>query len=93
MTGDPRSEVFSTVAWDGGMRLLAADLHFSRFQRHSERLGIILPENIPQLVFQSLAEAEIPGEPVVGDDQAPYLIKIGIDSTGEVHLTPRVNGK
>ena len=61
MTGDPRSEVFSTVAWDGGMRLLAADLHFSRFQRHSERLGIILPENIPEIVFQSLAEIEIPG--------------------------------
>ena len=93
MSGDPRSEVFSTVAWDGGMRLLAADLHFSRFQRHSERLGIILPENIPEIVFQSLAEIEIPGKPIVGDDQAPFLVKIGIDSTGKVNLTPRLNGK
>ena len=93
MTGDPRSEVFSTVAWDGGMRLLAADLHFSRFQRHSERLGIILPENIPEIVFQSLAEIEIPGKPIVGGDQAPFLVKIGIDSTGKVNLTPRLNGK
>lgn len=93
MTGDPRSEIFTTVAWDGETRLLAADLHFARFHRHAERLEFNLPDNLPEIVFEALNMAEIPGEPVVVENQAPYLVKIGIKPSGEVELIPRVNGK
>ena len=79
MGGDPRSEVFTTIAWDGGTRLLAADLHIGRLFRHAERLGFNMPDNLSKLIFEALSKCEIPGESVVGDNQAPFLIKIGIN--------------
>jgi branched-subunit amino acid aminotransferase/4-amino-4-deoxychorismate lyase len=88
---DPRSEVFTTVAWDGAARLLAADLHFARLRRHAERLGISLPSDFEGLIFEALAGLDIPGVAIVGDDQAPHLIKVGISAGGQVSLTPRVN--
>ena len=93
MDGDPRSEVFTTVAWDGGSRLLAADLHIARLFRHAERLGFNLPNNLTELIFEALSKAEIPGQSVVGENQAPFLIKIGVNPNGVVKLIPRVNGK
>ena len=93
MDVDPRSEVFTTVAWDGGTRLLAADLHIARLFRHAERLGFNLPENLSELIFEALSKCEIPGESVVGENQAPFLIKIGINPNGKIELIPRVNAK
>ncbi|MED5231634.1 MAG: aminotransferase class IV [Candidatus Thermoplasmatota archaeon] len=93
MSGDPRSEVFTTVAWDGETRLLAADLHIARLYRHAERLGFNLPDNLAELIFEPLSRLEIPGEPVVGENQAPFLVKIGVKPNGKVELIPRVNGK
>ena len=93
MDGDPRSEVFTTIAWDGGSRLLAADLHIARLFRHAERLGFNLPNKLTELIFEALSKADIPGESVVGENQAPFLIKIGVTPNGEVNLIPRVTGK
>ena len=93
MDGDPRSEVFTTVAWDGGSRLLAADLHIARLFRHAERLGFNLPNNLAELIFEALSKTEIPGKSVVGENQAPFLIKIGVNPNGDIKLIPRVNGK
>ena len=91
MTGDPASEVFTTLGWDGGERLMAPDLHFARLHRHARRLGIALPEGIEGRIFDALAEAEIPGEPTVGSNQAPFLVMIGISPSGEVNIVPRLN--
>ncbi len=91
MTGDPASEVFTTLGWDGGERLMAPDLHFARLHRHARRLGITLPEGIEGRIFDALAEAEIPGEPTVGPNQAPFLVMIGISQSGEVNIVPRLN--
>lgn len=93
MVGDPGSEVFTTIAWDGESRLLAADLHIARLYRHAERLGFDLPGNLTELIFEALSKAEIPGEPIVGEDQAPFLIKLGVNPNGDVNLVPRVNGR
>ena len=93
MDGDPRSEVFTTIAWDGDSQLLAADLHIARLFRHAERLGFNLPSNLTELIFEALSNAEIPGESVVDENQAPFLIKLGVNPNGEVSLIPRVNGK
>ena len=84
MDGDPRSEVFTTIAWDGGTRLLAADLHIARLFRHAERLGFNLPDNLPELIFEALSKCEIPGESVVGENQAPFLIKLRINPNGKI---------
>ena len=84
MDGDPRSEVFTTIAWDGDSQLLAADLHIARLFRHAERLGFNLPNNLSELIFEALSNVEIPGESVVGENQAPFLIKLGVNPNGEV---------
>ena len=60
MDGDPRSEVFTTVAWDGGSRLLAADLHIARLFRHSERLGFNIPNNLAESSFSFFPLALVP---------------------------------
>lgn len=75
MVGDPGSEVFTTIAWDGESRLLAADLHIARLYRHAERLGFDLPGNLTELIFEALSKAEIPGEPIVGRPSS-ILIKL-----------------
>ena len=92
MDGDPRSEVFTTIAWDGGYRLLAADLHIARLFRHAEILGFNLPNNLSELIFEALNKANIPGESIVGKNQAPYLIRLGVSQNGDISLIPRVNG-
>lgn len=91
MTGDPASEVFTTTGWDGGQRLMAADLHVSRMMRHAYRLGIELPENLEEQIFDALAQAEVPGESLVGPDQAPFLVMIGVSAEGNVRILPRLN--
>ena len=91
-TGDPQSELFTTIAWDGKSHLLSANLHFARMLRHSERLGLVLPENFSLKIFEKLISLSPVGEPVTGDDQAPFVIRVGIDKAGGISLTPRVNG-
>ena len=91
MSGDPASEVFTTTGWDGGQRLMAADLHFARMRRHSIRLGISLPDDLEKRIYDALAEVEIPGESQVGEDQAPFLAMIGVSAIGDVTIEPRLN--
>lgn len=91
MSGDPASEVFTTTGWDGGQRLMAADLHFARMRRHARRLGISLPADIEARVFDALEEIEVPGDSQVGTDQAPFLVMIGVSQGGKVTIVPRLN--
>ena len=70
---DPHSVVWSATGWDGEKSLMAADLHFDRIRRHAVRLGIDIPEDLSDRVFDLLGETERPGEPNTSDDQAAYL--------------------
>ena len=88
---DPRSAVWSGVAWDGEGGLLAADMHFARLARHARRLDIEMPADAPKQIFEALATLERPGEPVAADGQPPFVIKARVDSSGEIFLEAFVN--
>jgi len=45
---DPRSAVWSAIAWDGAGSLLAADMHFARISRHAAVLGIEAPDDLAE---------------------------------------------
>ena len=51
---DPRSAVWSAIAWDGEASLLAADMHFARLSRHAAVLGIETPDDLAERVFEAL---------------------------------------
>ena len=87
---DPHSVVWSATGWDGEKSLMSADLHFDRIRRHAVRLGIDIPEDLSDRVFDLLGETERPGEPNTSDDQAAYLVAIGVRSGGEVFVDPFV---
>lgn len=87
----PSYEVWSTVAWDGGKYLLAANLHFDRMERHAERLNFSLPFNFRKSIFTEIEQLNFSEVPVVKEDQPPYLIKIGITNNGIFSLIPRLN--
>jgi len=50
---DPRSAVWSAIAWDGARSLLAADMHFARISRHAAVLGIEAPDDLAERVFEA----------------------------------------
>ncbi len=85
---DPRSAVWSATGWDGENSLMSADLHFTRIRRHATRLGIEVPEDLSDRVFDLLAAAETPGVPNTNVDQAAYLVAVGVKSDGEVFVDP-----
>jgi len=87
---DPRSVVWSATGWDGEKSLMSADLHFDRIERHAARLGIDVPKDLPDRVFDLLFEIDKPGDPNTSDDQAAYLVAIGVRSDGEVFADPMV---
>ena len=88
---DPRSAVWSATGWDGEKSLMSADLHFDRIERHAERLGIDVPEDLSDRVFDLLSETDRPGNPNTSDDQAAYLVAIGVRSVSYTHLTLPTN--
>ena len=88
---DPYCEAWSTLAWDGKNQLLAANLHFDRLARHSKRLGFDLPKDYRDQIFNKLSEMNFSETSVVGNQQSPYLVKVGITSQGHISLTPRLN--
>lgn len=86
----PRSAVWSAIAWDGASSLLAADMHFARMARHAAVLGIPMPDDLPKMVFDALADLEHPGEANDSADQAAFLVRAGVRSSGEVYVEPAV---
>jgi|TARA_B110000438_G_scaffold53599_2_gene53747 branched-subunit amino acid aminotransferase/4-amino-4-deoxychorismate lyase len=88
---DPYSEAWSTIAWDGRDKLLAASLHFDRFVRHSKRLGFDLPKDFRERIFINLNQLKFSETSIVTKNQPPYLVKVGITSQGEITLIPRLN--
>tara|TARA_B110000014_G_scaffold169956_1_gene120674 strand:- start:493 stop:1266 length:774 start_codon:yes stop_codon:yes gene_type:complete len=86
----PRSAVWSAIAWDGENSLLAADMHFARIRRHAIVLGIQTPDNLAEGVFEALADLEIPGKANDSADQAAFLIRAGVRSSGELYVEPTV---
>ena len=87
---EPRSAVWSGIAWDGEASLLAADMHFARISRHAAILGIEVPDNLAETVFETLVDLEHPGEPNGSADQAAFLIRVGVRSNGELFVDPIV---
>ena len=87
---DPRSAVWSAIAWDGGEFLLAADMHFARISRHAAVLGIQIPDNLAEGVFEALGALEHPGEPNGSADQAAFLVRAGVRANGEIFVEPAV---
>ena len=85
---DPRSAVWSAIAWDGEDGLLAADMHFARIHRHAVVLGITAPDDLSERVFAMLDELEHPDNPNDSPDQAAFLVSAGVKSDGEVYATP-----
>ena len=85
---DPRSAVWSAIAWDGEDGLLAADMHFARIHRHAVVLGITAPDDLMHRVFGLLEDIERPSEPNDSPDQGAFLIRAGVTSDGEVFATP-----
>lgn len=85
---DPRSAVWSAMGWDGKLSLMSADLHFDRIRRHAARLGIDVPVDLRDRVFDILAQTEHPGEPNRSIDQAAFLVAIGVRSDGDVFVEP-----
>ena len=85
---DPSSAVWSAMGWDGKLSLMSADLHFDRIRRHAARLGIDVPVDLRDRVFDILAQTEHPGEPNRGIDQAAFLVAIGVRSDGDVFVEP-----
>ena len=86
----PRSAVWSAIAWDGASSLLAADMHFARMARHAAVLGIPMPDDLPKIVFDARADLEHPGEANDSADQAAFLVRAGVRSSGEVYVEPAV---
>ena len=86
----PRSAVWSAIAWDGENSLLAADMHFARIRRHAIVLGIETPDNLAESVFEALADLEIPGKANDSEDQAAFLVRAGVRSSGELYVEPTV---
>ena len=82
----PRSAVWSAIAWDGASSLLAADMHFARMERHAAILGIPMPDDLAESVFGALADLEHPGEANDSVDQAAFLVRAGVRSSGEVYV-------
>ena len=82
----PRSAVWSAIAWDGESSLLAADMHFARMERHAAILGIPMPDDLAERVFGALADLEHPGEANDSVDQAAFLVRAGVRSSGEVYV-------
>ena len=87
---DPRSAVWSAIAWDGVGSLLAADMHFARISRHAAVLGIQIPDNLAERVFEALGALEHPGEPNGSADQAAFLVRAGVRADGEIFVEPAV---
>ena len=85
---EPRSAVWSAIAWDGEASLLAADMHFARISRHAAVLGIEIPDNLAEKVFEALVDLEHPGEPNSSADQAAFLVRAGVRANGEVFVKP-----
>ena len=86
--GDPQSAVWSATGWDGKVSLMSADMHFARIRRHSTVLGIEVPEDLPERVFDLLEDIEHPGAPNDSPGQAPFLLVMGVRSDGEVFIDP-----
>jgi len=87
---DPRSAVWSAIAWDGRESLLAADMHFARISRHAAVLGIEAPDDLAERVFEALGTLEHPSEPNDSTDQATFLIRAGVRANGEIFVEPTV---
>jgi len=86
----PRSAVWSAIAWDGASSLLAADMHFARMERHAAILGIAMPDDLAETVFDTLTDLEQFGEANDSSDQAAFLVRVGVRSSGEVYVEPAV---
>jgi len=87
---DPRSAVWSAIAWDGARSLLAAAMHFARISRHAAVLGIEAPDDLAERVFEALGALEHPGEPNGSADQAAFLVRAGVRADGEIFVEPAV---
>ena len=87
---EPRSAVWSAIAWDGEASLLAADMHFARISRHAAVLGIQTPDNLAETVFETLVDLEHPGEPNGSEYQADFLVRAGVRANGEIFVEPAV---
>ena len=82
--------MWSAIAWDGASSLLAADMHFARMARHAAVLGIPMPDDLPEMVFDALADLKHPDEANDSADQAAFLVRAGVRSSGEVYVEPAV---
>ncbi len=87
---DPRSAVWSATGWDGNKSLMAADMHFARIQRHANILGIDIPTDFPNKIFSILDDLEHPGDANPSDDQADFLVSLGVRRNGEIFVEPFV---
>ena len=87
---DPRSAVWSATGWDGNKSLMAADMHFARIQRHANILGIDIPTDFPNKIFSILDDLEHPGDANPCDDQAAFLVSLGVRRNGEIFVEPFV---
>ena len=87
---DPRSAVWSATGWDGKKSLMAADMHFARIYRHAKILGIDIPTDFPNKIFSILDDLEHPGDANLSEDQAAFLVSLGVKRNGEIFVEPFV---
>jgi branched-subunit amino acid aminotransferase/4-amino-4-deoxychorismate lyase len=73
---EPRSAVWSAIAWDGRASLLAADMHFARIHRHATVLGIQTPDNLAKRVFETLNDLELPVRRMTAQTKPPSLSEL-----------------
>ncbi len=88
---NPAVGVWTAIAWDGSKSLLSADLHFNRLVRHSKILGIDMPNKFHTEVFNQLKSLQKPKIIKNSKDRSPFLVKVTIDSAGNISLSARSN--
>jgi len=54
MANRPTSAVFTTVLWDGGLKIADFNRHITRLKQHAERLRIVLPEYLEREIATCL---------------------------------------
>lgn len=91
----PFEAAFTTLPWDGGVRVRSPKLHMLRLKKHTEALSIPWPSDFSkelQLALNTLTERESSGvdnshqlENIEG--QPPFLLRLEIDESSNISLT------